>query len=131
MTAPDRLGLVPALAAALVLGSAVVACTGDAGPVTNPEAISVESPFRYPIGLWDAGAEGESIVMVHVTDTGAVDSVYVLDPSGEAAFDSAAVQGARKLKFDPGRRGDRRVAMWVKLPVRFRQPASPSAGGRP
>lgn len=98
----------------------LVACRGDTSPVTDPEPISVESPFHYPMELWDAGEQGEAVVMVHVTDMGAVDSAYVLEPSTQPAFDSAAVHGARALKFAPGRRGERRIAMWAKIPVRFR-----------
>jgi TonB family protein len=68
---------------------------------------------------------------VRVTDTGAVDSVYVLEPSGQAAFDSAAVRGVRNLKFAPGRRGDDRIAMWARLPVRFTRPDSTNSGAMP
>ena len=99
-------------------------CQEQPVPVTEPEVITLESPFAYPVELWDAGAEGETLVMVHVTETGAVDSVYVLESSGHAAFDSAAVDGARTLDFAPGRRGDRRIAMWARLPVRFQRPDS-------
>lgn len=112
----------------VVLGGA--ACAADE-PVTLPEPISVESPFRYPIALWDERAEGETVVMIHVTDEGAVDSVYVLASSGRPAFDSSAVAGARQLRFAPGRRGDRYVAMWAKLPVRFRLPETAPTGGAP
>lgn len=96
--------------------------------ITDPRSISTESPFRYPVALWDTGVEGESVVMVHVTDAGGVDSVYVLQRSEHPAFDSAAVAGAYELRFAPGRRGDDRVAMWVRLPVRFRLD-DPGAGG--
>ena len=110
----------------LLVGAA--ACGGDP-PVTDPEVISVESPFRYPIELWDAEVEGEVVVMVHVTDVGEVDSVYVLESSGAPAMDSAALAGTRQLEFAPGRRGDRRIAMWAKLPVRFARPELEQAGG--
>ena len=108
----------------------LAACGGDE-PVTDPEPISVESPFRYPIEEWDADVEGEVVVMVHVTAVGDVDSVYVLESSGQPAFDSAAVAGARALDFAPGRRGDRRIEMWAKLPVRFRKPEPGQSGGEP
>lgn len=111
----------------LVLALAV-ACEGGEVAETRPESISVASPFTYPVALWDARVEGETVVMVRVSDIGDVDSVYVLDASGEAGFDSAAVAGAYELKFAPGRRGDQRVAMWVRLPVRFRLD-DPGAGG--
>ncbi len=119
----------PALVVVAAMAAAFPACRAGDEPVTNPEAISVESPFRYPIELWDAGVEGEPVVMVHVTNMGAVDSVYLLEPSGEAAFDSAAVDGARALKFAPGRRGDRRVDMWARVPVRFRRDSTSTGAG--
>jgi protein TonB len=108
-----------------------VGCEPVEEPVTDPEPITVESPFRYPIELWDEGVEGEAVLMVHVTPMGAVDSVYVLDSSGQAALDSAALAGARNLKFAPGRRGDRRIAMWAKLPVRFALPDPAPSGDNP
>lgn len=108
---------------AIVLG----ACAAEE-PVTDPEPIPQESPFRYPVELWDAGETGETVVMVRVTEVGQVDSVYVLEPSGQAPFDSAAVAGARQLEFAPGRRGEEPVPTWARLPVRFSPPA-PDTGG--
>lgn len=113
--------------AALVVAGGAVAVGWLAGEgevvATSPVPLPLESPFRYPIALWDRRAEGETILMVHVTDVGRVDSAYVLLSSGEAAFDSAAVAGSRGLRFSPARRGDDRVASWARLPVRFRLPA--------
>jgi TonB family protein len=69
---------------------------------------------------------------VRVTEEGAVDSVYVLESSGQAAFDSAAVHGALDLRFHPGRKDERRVAMWARLPVRFHlSDPVPQAGAMP
>jgi len=56
---------------------------------------------------------------VLVSELGRVDSVEVLESSGYPAFDSAAVQGARRLRYSPARRGDRRVAVWAEVPVHF------------
>ena len=117
--------------AAVVAAALVAAACGGDEPVTDPEPISVESPFRYPIDAWDRDLEGEVVVMVHVTPLGAVDSVYVLEGSGQPVLDSAALAGARALDFAPGRRGDDRVAMWAKLPVRFVKPDSMRSGGVP
>jgi TonB family protein len=101
-----------------LLAAGLAACAGDA-VTQEPELLTLDSPFAYPVQLWDEGAEGETVIMVRVTDTGGVDSVYVLESSGQPAFDSAAVHGARELRFAPGRRDDRRVTMWARLPVRF------------
>lgn len=110
-----------AVAVVALAGLGLLAGCGEAEPelVTIPQPLPAQAPFHYPVELWDAGVEGQTTVMVRVTDMGAADSVYVLESSGQAAFDSSAVAGARTLKFAPGRRGDRRIPMWVRLPVRF------------
>jgi periplasmic protein TonB len=113
------------------LASALVGCYGEAEPAQQPEVVEGESPFRYPPELWDSGVEGETILMVHVTRQGTVDSAYVLESSGEAAFDSAAVNGARDLRFSPARRGEARVAAWARLPVRFHKEEAPAQGAEP
>lgn len=95
---------------------------GEEPVVTQPVPLSDASSFRYPIPLWDARMEGETILMVHVTTTGGVDTAYVLTPSGQPAFDSSALAGARDLRFEPGRRGRDSIASWARLPVRFRMP---------
>ena len=95
------------------------AACGDDAPVVDPAPIEVPSPFRYPVTLWDRGIQGETVLLVHVTEAGVVDSAKVGRSSGRDAFDSAAVAGAFQLRFVPAHRGGDRLAMWVKLPVRF------------
>lgn len=82
------------------------------------------SPFHYPEDLWDAGVEGETLLRLFVTEQGTVDSVRVETTSGHEAFDSAAVSGSRDLRFEPARRGDDSVGVWVLLPVQFELPDS-------
>ena len=112
----------------VALGAALsmAACGSDA-PLSLPVPIAQASPFVYPETLWDEGVEGQSVVMLHVTQAGAVDSVYVRSTSGYEEMDSAAVRGARELRFQPGRRGEDPVEVWVRLPVRFSK--SPPAPG--
>ena len=76
---------------------------------------------RYPVELWDANIEGETILMLHIDAEGGVASIDVDQSSGSPRLDSAAVQGGREMRFVPGRKGDRRVGAWVRLPVRFRR----------
>jgi len=93
---------------------------GDAGRAPEPpDPLPGQPIVAYPIELWDEGIEGETIVMVHVLSDGGVDSVFVAIPSSHAAFDSAAVNGARAMRFRPGRSRGRRVEAWVRLPIRF------------
>jgi TonB family protein len=107
-----------------------VALLGAAGcaepePEIPPRQLS-ESAFHYPEELWDAGIEGETVLEIHVSDGGSVDSAHVEQTSGYAAFDSAAVVGARDLLFEPARRGDESVAVRVLLPVQFHLPTTDS-----
>jgi len=114
--------------ALLLLVPLGIGCGGKEEPVELPRPLLAESPFEFPISLWDAGVEGETRLMVRVTALGEVDSVYVKESSGYPEFDSAAVAGAGNLKFIPGRRGEKRVAHWVVLPVRFTKDSASVTG---
>ncbi len=103
-----------AIAAALLLG----ACGGDEN-LQHPVPLYGSEPIAYPMSLWDEGVEGITVLRVRVTDTGAVDSVEVVESSGHEGLDAAAVDGARDLRFEPGRRRGNRVSMWASIPVEF------------
>jgi TonB family protein len=97
-------------------------------PIEPPEALSDSVPFAYPIELWDHNISGQTVLLLRISELGVVDSVAIATPSGYWEFDSAAVQGARALRFAPGRQGERRVAMWTRLPVRFARDTTPRMG---
>jgi TonB family protein len=63
-----------------------------------------------------------------VSALGTVDSVALESASGYPEFDSAAVQGAHKLRFIAARQGDRRLPMWTKVPVRFSRDTTTKMG---
>ncbi len=104
---------------AILLACPLVAGCGPEEPIELPRPVNAESPFEFPITLWDEGVEGETRLMVHVTTLGEVDTAYVKESSGYAEFDSAAVAGVGNLRFTPGRKGEKRVDRWVVLPVKF------------
>ncbi len=117
----------------LLLVPLVAGCQGElAAREEPPELIPDGTPFEYPAGeLWDAQAEGETMLLVHVTERGDVDSVTVDASSGIEAFDSAAVRGAWQLRFSPARQAERRVPAWTRVPVRFRVDTLPQMGTPP
>ncbi|MEJ2203559.1 MAG: energy transducer TonB [Gemmatimonadota bacterium] len=112
---PSSRVVFPGLVGMVVLQLA--ACGGE-GEIEQPAPLYGEVPIEYPLQLWDDDMEGETMLRVRVTDTGRVDSVEVLESSGHPAFDSAAVWGAKDLRFSPARRG-KRIEVWAKVPVRF------------
>ncbi len=106
--------------AAALLFLIVAACNREPLPETPPRQVT-PSTFHYPEDLWDEGIEGQTILELFVTDRGTVprDSIRVVESSGYAAFDSAAVRGAQQLRFEPARRGEDPVGVRVRLPVQF------------
>ena len=94
-----------------------------------PVAINGESPFQYPVALYDQGVEGEVRLRLYVDALGRVapESIAVASSSGTPALDSAAVQGATQLRFAPAHRGGQPVAATVVQPVLFRKSAAPGA----
>jgi protein TonB len=116
--APVRPGRVWTAGFALATPLLLSAC-GAAEEVEDPIPLYGEIPIEYPLELWDQDVEGETLLRVRVTELGEVDSVEVLETSGYPAFDSAALRGARQLRYRPARRGDRRLSVWAKVPVQF------------
>ena len=107
-------------AALALLVAAVAGACGDE-PVRLPQPMADNPPIDYPVELWDAEIGGETLLTVHIDAEGLVDSVRVEETSGSPQLDSAAVRGGRQMRFTPGRRGDRRVGAWVRIPVRFQR----------
>lgn len=100
---------------------ALLGC-GPPEEVEDPEPLYGDVPIEYPLRLWDADVEGETILRIRVTETGSVDSVEVFETSGYPAFDSAAVRGALQLRYNPARRNGKRVEVWAKVPIQFTKP---------
>jgi protein TonB len=66
------------------------------------------------------GIQGTSLLRVHVAADGRVTDIVVARSAGHADMDEAAVAAVRQWRFEPGRRGQEAVGMWVVLPVEFR-----------
>ncbi len=111
-----------------LLSSALWGCAGDR-EIRQPTPLDGDGTrIEYPLELWDQGIEGETLLRVRVTDTGRVDSVEVVQSSGFPAFDSAAIRGAVGMRFEPARKGNRRIEVWAQVPVHFsknNRPGSP------
>lgn len=107
----------------------VVSGCGAEGEIEQPTPLFGEVPIEYPLHMWDEDLEGETLLRVRVGDTGGVDSVEVVETSGYASFDSAAVEGARRLRFTPARQDGNRIEVWAHVPVRFSKRPRPDTLG--
>ncbi len=132
-----RSGVLAVLAA--FAGAASTACADDPSPEVGalrvdqlreggfvwPVLEPVSSPaFPYPADALEEGAGGDILLRIRISDAGRVDSVSVVTSSGHAVLDSAAVEGARLLRYRPAQNGGAPTAIWARLPIRYPVPAS-------
>lgn len=74
----------------------------------------------YPATARRLGIQGTTVLRVHVLIDGRVGEVLVQETAGHPDLDQAAAEAVRRWRFDPARRGNDPVEMWVLLPVEFR-----------
>ncbi len=79
----------------------------------------INPPPKYPRAARRRGFQGTVMLSVLVDEMGQVENVWVFTSSGYRLLDNAALKAVRDWSFEPGKIGDRKVDMWVKVPVRF------------
>lgn len=87
--------------------------------ITGPRYRTAPRPPVYPRRARDLGQEGTAMVRVKLDHAGNPAEVSLLESSGYALLDHAAIRAARGWQFEPERRGGRPVAAFVHIPVRF------------
>ena len=80
---------------------------------------SQNPPPDYPSIARRRRYQGTVILDVFVLKNGRVGDLRVAESSNHSLLDRAAMKAVRHWQFDPARKGDREVAMWVKVPIRF------------
>jgi TonB family protein len=74
----------------------------------------------YPFQAKKRGYEGTVILEVLVTKEGKAGKVSIFQSSRYSLLDESAVSSVKKWRFEPGKRGDEKVDMPVKIPIRFK-----------
>lgn len=87
--------------------------------ITEPRYRVAPRPPVYPRRARDLGQQGTAMVRVKLDLAGNPAEVLLLESSGYALLDHAAIRAARGWQFEPERRGGRPVAAFVHIPVRF------------
>jgi protein TonB len=88
------------------------------GPLARPLGGYQIKP-RYPESARRQGIEGTTLLKIYVSDRGLVEDVLVERTAGHQDLDLAAMEAVRKWRFEPAKQGNRPIAIWVMLPVRF------------
>ncbi|MGI8508311.1 MAG: energy transducer TonB [Gemmatimonadaceae bacterium] len=105
--------------------------TGVARPDTYPVMLNKDMPFRYPPALYAEKVQGNVTLRLYVDTAGAVvnDSTKVVESSKSAMLDSAAIIGARELRFACARLHGAPMPVSILFPVYFRHPEAPPPAG--
>lgn len=74
---------------------------------------------NYPKILKDAGIGGTVSIWVFIDTNGKVKNGQVQKSSGNKALDEAALKSAKQFEFTPALNRDKRVPVWVAIPVTF------------
>ena len=73
----------------------------------------------YPKLLKDAGIGGKVNIWVFIDTNGVVKNAQVQQGSGNSALDDAALKAAREFEFTPALNRDKKVPVWVAIPITF------------
>lgn len=87
--------------------------------ITEPRYRAPPRPPVYPRRARDLDQQGTAMVRVKLDLTGNPAEVSILESSGYALLDHAAIKAARGWQFEPERRGGKPVTAFVHIPVRF------------
>ena len=87
--------------------------------IKNRTAVARALEREYPPLLRDAGIGGTVQVWFFIDEDGAVVNTQVNESSGHKALDDAAIQVAEIIEFTPALNRDKRVPVWISLPITF------------
>ena len=76
-------------------------------------------PPLYPILARKRGYQGTVVLDVFIDKNGRVADMKIFSSSGYSALDKAARATVEDWLFEPGMEGEKKIEMWVKIPIRF------------
>ena len=87
--------------------------------IKNRAAVARAMEREYPPLLRDAGIGGTVNVWFFIDEEGKVVRNLVNESSGHKALDDAALKVADIIEFTPALNRDKRVPVWISLPITF------------
>jgi len=89
-------------------------------PITPPVAIEgSQAQPSYPESARRLGIQGTATLRVQVLANGQVGEVAIEQSAGHPDLDQAAIDAARRWRFEPARRGKDPVPVWMRLAMTF------------
>jgi protein TonB len=87
--------------------------------VKNRREVEEALSREYPPLLRDAGIGGTAMVWIFIDEEGKVVNTEVKTSSGFPALDQSALKVADIIQFTPALNRDKRVPVWIALPITF------------
>lgn len=75
---------------------------------------------KYPRLLQDAGIGGRVVVWALIDEQGVVQNCRIHTSCGQSMLDQAALEAVQQFEFSPALNYDKRVQVWVALPITFK-----------
>jgi protein TonB len=92
-----------------------------AAPLRQALPLYLKNPSpEYPHAARRRGYEGTVMMEVFVDREGKVRDLRLVQSSGHAMLDRAAMRAVKGWRFEPAKQGEEKVDMWVKVPLTFR-----------
>lgn len=88
--------------------------------ILNRDEVQRVLEREYPPLLRDAGIGGQVVVWFFIDEEGRVIKYQVAQSSGHKALDEAAIRVAPVYRFSPALNRDKKVKVWVQIPITFR-----------
>jgi len=114
----DPAGLEGGLAQGGTLGGQVGGAIALPEDATPPTPLASNAKPRYPEDAKAAGRTGTVMLRVVILADGSVADVKAL--RGDEPFVSAALEAARKWRFEPARHNGQAITVYRIIPVNFR-----------
>jgi TonB family protein len=118
-------GPVPATAQDPIPEAPTVTPFTVAPQILNRDEVVEAMRSAYPTRLRDAGIGGTVSVWFYIDDQGRVARRIVNEGSGVEELDRAALELAGVYRFSPAMNRERRVGVWVSLPITFATRSDP------
>lgn len=87
--------------------------------IKNRDEVTRALEREYPTILRDSGLGGTVLVWFFIDEEGTVVNTLVNTSSGYEALDQAALKVADVIRFTPALNRDKRVPVWISLPITF------------
>lgn len=100
-------------------------------PDELPVMLNRRPPFQYPAAMLTKKVQANVTLRIHIDVDGKVvpESTTVVESSKHIELDSAAIRGARELRFVPAKKRGQPISVSLLFPVYFRAPGEPPLPG--